>query len=44
MGMQGLGVALADSDSERAIKIHQSDSMIASIIGFEALSHVFQLA
>jgi hypothetical protein len=42
--MRGLAVVLADSDSERAIKIHQSGSMIASIIGFEALSHVFQLA
>jgi hypothetical protein len=42
--MRGLMVMLADSDSERGIKIHQRGGVIASIMGFEALSHGYQLA
>jgi hypothetical protein len=42
--IRGFGVVLVDSDSERTIKIHQSGGMIASIMGFKALSHGYQLA
>jgi hypothetical protein len=43
-GISGLALGLADSDSERGIKIHQGGGVIASIMSFEVSSHVCQLA
>jgi hypothetical protein len=42
--ISGLAVGLVDSDSERAVKIHQSGGVIASIMNSGALSHGYQLA
>jgi hypothetical protein len=42
--MSDLAGMLADSDSELATEIHQIGRVIASIMGFKALSHGYQLA